>query len=189
MHAVKAYFTLAASENGLADAEVQINEESFSTSMDVEKEEMAYIIYYNNVIDYENVTLTDYLGEGGIVEVPDSITAIVGGKDVKLALKAIGANAFSSVADEITALDMSRCTSLLPLTIDRTTQDTPFYGLNESTLVYLPAGKTQPSDNVVMDGKCSRLVLSDQFGFTGGDGGGGPANLRRHRDHTNWDEE
>ena len=82
MHAVKAYFTLAASENGLADAEVQINEESFSTSMDVEKEEMAYIIYYNNVIDYENVTLTDYLGEGGIVEVPDSITAIVGGKDV-----------------------------------------------------------------------------------------------------------
>ena len=166
MHAMKAYFTLAASENGLADAEVQINEESSSTSMDVEKEEMAYIIYYNNVIDYENVTLTDYLGEGGIVEVPDSITAIVGGKDVKLALKSIGANAFSSVADEITALDMSRCTSLLPLTIDRTTQDTPFYGLNESTLVYLPAGKTQPSDNVVMDGKCSRLVLSDQFGFT-----------------------
>ena len=84
---------------------------------------------------------------------------------------------------------MSRCTSLLPLTIDRTTQDTPFYGLNESTLVYLPAGKTQPSDNVVMDGKCSRLVLSDQFGFTGGDGGDGPSNLRRHRDHTNWDEE
>lgn len=24
---------------------------------------------------------------------------------------------------------------------------------------------------------------------TGGDGGDGPAHLRRHRDHTNWDEE
>ena len=165
MHAMKAYFTLAASEKGLTDADVQINEESTSVSMDVEKEDMVYTIHYNNIIDYDLTTLTDYQGEGGIVQVPDSITAIIDGKDVELALRAVGANAFSSVADEITALDMSRCAGMLPLAIDRTTQDTPFYGLSESVLVYLPAGKTQPTDNVVMGGICSRLVLNDQLGF------------------------
>jgi len=162
---MKAYFTLAASEKGLTDADVQINEESTSVSMDVEKEDMVYTIHYNNIIDYDLTTLTDYQGEGGIVQVPDSITAIIDGKDVELALRAVGANAFSSVADEITALDMSRCAGMLPLAIDRTTQDTPFYGLSESVLVYLPAGKTQPTDNVVMGGICSRLVLNDQLGF------------------------
>ena len=166
MHAMKAYFTLEASEVGVTNVDVDISVDDPIVSTEVTDEEAAYSVYYNKVIDFDDVVLLDYMGEGGIVEVADSITVMIDGNDVGVAVRSVEANAFSSVGHKITALDMSRCGGLKPITIERTTPDTPFYGLNEAAIVYLPAGKTQPADNVVIDGICSKLVLDDQLGFT-----------------------
>lgn len=96
----------------------------------------------------------------------DSISVSIGGVDVQLAVHALDANVFSSIGHEITALDLSRCRGLKPLSIERSVPDTPFFGLNEDAIVYLPAGKAQPADNVVVGGFAERLVLDDRYGFS-----------------------
>jgi surface protein len=166
MHAMKAYFTIEATSIGVTDVDVDISVDNPSESMEVTDANGLYAVLFNKVVDFDNVTLVDYTGEGGIVEIADSITAIIDGEDVELAVRSFDANVFSSLGHEITALDMSRCNGLKPLVIDRTTPDTPFFGLNEGAIVYLPAGKAQPADNVVVGGICNRLILDDQYGFT-----------------------
>ena len=166
MHAMKAYFTLEATSIGVTDVDVDINTDNPSVGMEVADENARYSVLYNRVVDFDQVTLTDYTGESGIVEVADSITATIDGDDVDLAVRSVDANVFSGIGHEITALDMSRCMGLKPLTIDRTTPDTPFFGVNEGAVIYLPAGKVQPTDNVVTGGICDKLVLDDQYGFT-----------------------
>lgn len=165
IHAMKAYFTLEATSVGVTDVEVDISMDNPSEYMEVDDEYASYSVLYNKIVDFEDVTLARYTGEGGIVEVADSITVNIDGDEVPLAVRSVDANAFSSVGHEITALDMTRCLGLKPLTIDRTTPDTPFFGLNEGAIVYLPAGKAQPADNVVSGGICNKLILDDRYGF------------------------
>ena len=132
---------------------------------EVADENALYAIYYNKVVDYEEVMLYEYRGEGGVVEIADSINVNIDGNDVEMAVQKIDANAFSSVGHKISAIDLTHCQGLRSLTVDRTTPDTPFFGLNEGAVVYLPAGKGQPADNVVVGGICQKLVLDDQYGF------------------------
>ena len=107
---------------------------------EVADENALYAIYYNKVVDYEEVMLSEYRGEGGVVEIADSINVNIDGNDVEMAVQKIDANAFSSVGHKISAIDLTHCQGLRSLTVDRTTPDTPFFGLNEGAVVYLPAG-------------------------------------------------
>ena len=166
MHAMKAYFTLETTGIGVTGVDVDINMDNLTEDMEVDDLYATYSVLYNKIVDFEDIILVDYTGEGGIVALADSITVNIDGDDVTLPVRSVDANAFSRVGHEITALDMSSCKGLRPLTIDRTTPDTPFFGLNEGAIVYLPAGKAQPADNVVLDGICSKLVLDDRYGFT-----------------------
>ena len=166
MHAMKGYFTLKAAGTGVTDVDVDINTDDTWEYQEVDGEDVLYAVEYNKVVDFEHVMLAEYTGEGGIVEIADSINVNIDGNDVDLAVQTIDANAFSRAGHKITAIDMTRCQELRSLTVDRTTPDTPFFGLNEGTIVYLPDGKGQPADNVVADGICQKLILDDQYGFT-----------------------
>ena len=166
MHAMKAYFTLPASDKGIASLHFDISVDNQEENKMLENEDYDFSVYYNKVIDYDVATLTNYKGEGGILEVPDSISFSMDKSNITLAVNSIGPNVFSHVGDQIEVIDMSRCSELAPFATDRTIPGTPFFGLNESALVYLPDVTTQPADNVVIDGMCSKLVLNDQFGFT-----------------------
>lgn len=166
MHAMKGYFTLKATDIGVTDVNVDINTGNVSEHLEVADEDALYAVEYNNVVDFEQVMLSDYRGEGGLIVIADSINVNIDDNDVELAVEKIDANAFSSIGHKITAIDLTRCQGLRSLTVDRTTPDTPFFGLNEGAIVYLPAGKGQPADNVVADSICQKLVLDDQYGFT-----------------------
>ena len=165
MHALKAYFTLKAADTGVTEVFVDINTDDTWEYQEVADENALYAIYYNKVVDYEEVMLSEYRGEGGVVEIADSINVNIDGNDVEMAVQKIDANAFSSVGHKISAIDLTHCQGLRSLTVDRTTPDTPFFGLNEGAVVYLPASKGQPADNVVVGGICQKLVLDDQYGF------------------------
>ena len=166
MHALKAYFTLEAAGTGVNEVFVDITTDDTWEYQEVADENAIYTIDFNKVIDYEEVMLSEYRGEGGIVEIADSINVNIDGNDVEMAVNKIDANVFSSVGHKITAIDLTNCHGLRPLTVDRTTPDTPFFGLNEGAVVYLPAGKGQPADNVVVGGICQKLILDDQYGYT-----------------------
>ena len=166
MHALKGYFTLKAADTGVTGVNVDINTGNATDHIEVANDNVSYTVLYNKVVDYEEVTLSEYRGEGGLVEIADSINVNIDGNDVDLAVQKIDANAFSSVGHKITAIDLTRCQGLRSLTVERTTPDTPFFGLNEGAVVYLPAGKGQPADNVVVGGICQKLMLDDQYGFT-----------------------
>ena len=166
MHALKGYFTLKAADTGVTGVNVDINTGNATDHIEVANDNVSYTVLYNKVVDYEEVMLSEYRGEGGIVEIADSINVNIDGNDVDLAVQKIDANAFSSVGHKITAIDLTRCQGLRSLTVERTTPDTPFFGLNEGAVVYLPAGKGQPADNVVVGGICQKLMLDDQYGFT-----------------------
>ena len=166
MHAMKAYFSVQTPVGRLTDVATAINEDNAVVTTDVDDGTMRFSVHYNTAMDYDVTTLSDYHGEGGVVTVPDSIPVAVGGKELMVPLRRVGSLAFDRMGNAIRALDMSRCEALEPLAVSPTIDGASFCGLDRRAIIYLPAGKANRADNVVLDGECSRLVLDDRFGFT-----------------------
>ena len=63
MHAMKGYFSLKATDIGVTDVNVDINTGNVSKHLEVADEDALYAVEYNNVVDFEQVMLSDYRGE------------------------------------------------------------------------------------------------------------------------------
>ncbi len=66
----------------------------------------------------------------------------------------------------IKAIDLESGTATT-YTADRQDPDSPFYGLSQSTIVYLPSGHTVAANepNIVIDGTANSIILTDGWDF------------------------
>lgn len=130
---------------------------SFETITDKDFE---YAMYY----DTDNsryLYATKYIGEGGDVVVPNTVTAKVGGEEQTMPVAYIDENAFKDKADKIRSVDLTKCENLEDMYVDRKMKGNSFYGLNETTLIYLPKDKAFPTVNTVVGGNCQKLLLKE----------------------------
>ncbi|MBP3286718.1 MAG: leucine-rich repeat protein [Prevotella sp.] len=148
--AFRAYFR---SKNG-SKSDIKL---SFETITDKDFE---YAMYY----DTDNsryLYATKYIGEGGDVVVPNTVTAKVGGEEQTMSVAYIDENAFKDKADKIRSVDLTKCENLEDMYVDRKMKGNSFYGLKENTLVFIPEEKAFPSVNVVVGDKCQKLLLKE----------------------------
>ena len=101
-----------------------------------------------------------YYGEPQNVVIPAEVEG--------LPVTALGKNLFYDNDEPIWSVSVP--SSVKTLRVARREKDNPFYGLNDSTIVYLPsadAGYTMPDDewNVVMGDQCKRLYIADEQSF------------------------
>lgn len=130
----------------------------------VEDEDFVYELSYN--IDNSLIlSAIKYKGEGGDVVVPNTVTANVSGTSRTLSVAYLGGDLFTEKAGKISSIDLTECESIDELYVDRSMKGTPFYGLKENTLVFLPDEKGFPSVNVVVGDTCRKLLLKEGVTF------------------------
>lgn len=130
---------------------------SFETVSDKDFE---YSIYYDTD-DSRYLHATKYIGEGGDVVVPNTVTAKVSGVEQTVPVTFIDEDAFKDKADKIRSVDLTKCENLEGMYVDRNMKGNPFYGLKETTLIYLTKDKAFPTVNTVVGGVCQKLVLKE----------------------------
>jgi len=115
---------------------------------------------YKKSDDGQSCRAVWYYGDDQNVTIPAEVEGIP--------VTALGKNLFYD--NEVTIWSVNVPSSIKTLRVARKEKDTPFYGLNDSTIVYLPAaeaGYTMPDDewNVVVGDQCKFLYLSDKQSF------------------------
>ena len=101
-----------------------------------------------------------YYGDAQNITIPAEVEGIP--------VTALGKNLFYD--SDLPVWSVNVPSSIKTLRVARNEKDNPFFGLNDSTIVYLPsadAGYTMPDDewNVVMGDQCKRLYLVDRYSF------------------------
>lgn len=103
----------------------------------------------------------------GNVTVPSYIEATVDGKMKELDVTQIDKNAFRDASPW--SIDLSECSMLEPLVVNRSAKGNPFQFVSDKTIVYLPddmghvAAEGEP--NVVVGMDCEQLNLTDGYDF------------------------
>ena len=117
--------------------------------------------------DEENVsaTLVGYHGRGGNVVVPATAPYVVYGQEQQVPVTELAPDIFAKSTAEVWSIDMSQCSKLKPVTIDRTTAGNPFYKVDERTIIYMPEGKAQAGKNNVIGTECQSLTITDGWDF------------------------
>lgn len=126
----------------------------------VSDENFEYEAYYNSD-DSRYLYVTKYKGDGGDVVVPNEVTANVGGFEQTMPVIFVSNDIFKDKADKIRSIDLTKCEYLEKMYVGRDMQGNSFYGLKENTLVFMPEDKAFPGVNVVVDGKCQKLLLKE----------------------------
>lgn len=123
--------------------------------------------YVINTEDPENVTATlkSYHGRGGNVAVPATAPYVLYGQEQQVPLTDLSPDIFTKSTAQVWSIDMSQCTSLKPVTIDRAAEGNPFYKVDERTIIYMPEGKAQGGKNNVVGTECKELTLTDGWDF------------------------
>lgn len=134
---------------------------SFETISD---KDFKYEMYYDSS-DNPQLYATQYIGEGGDVVVPSTVTANVSGFEETMPITYINEEAFKAKADKIRSIDLTKCEYLDEMYVDRNMKGNPFYGLKETTLIYLPEDIAFPTVNTVVGGKCQKLLLKEGDDF------------------------
>lgn len=111
--------------------------------------------------DNRSLFVTKYKGEGGDIVVPASVTATVSGTERTMNVVGIADNVFEEKGDDIRSIDLSQCEGLDGVYIDRNMDGTSFYGVKETSLIFVPEDKANMGVNVVVDGVCQKLVLKE----------------------------
>jgi hypothetical protein len=101
-----------------------------------------------------------YYGDDQNINIPAEVDGIP--------VTALGKNLFYD--NDLPVWSVNVPSSIKTLRVARREKDNPFYGLNDSTIVYLPsadAGYTMPDDewNVVTGDQCKRLYIADEQSF------------------------
>lgn len=110
-------------------------------------------------------TLTGYHGRGGNTVVPPTVPYVSYGMEQQVPVTKIAPAAFTTSTAQVWSIDLSQCTQLEPVNVDRTAQDNPFYQVDERTIIYMPEGKAAAAKNVVVGKECASLVLTDGWDF------------------------
>ena len=110
-------------------------------------------------------TLTGYHGRGGNAVVPATIATAIGGFEQQIPVTQLGADIFTLCTAQVWSIDLSQCTNLKPVTINRTAAGNPFYKVDERTIIYMPEGKAQPGKNNVIGTECQSLTITDAWDF------------------------
>ena len=123
--------------------------------------------YAINNADPENVTasLLGYHGRGGNVVVPATAPYVLYGQKQEVPLTDLAPDIFTKSTAQVWSIDMSQCTNLKPVTIDRTAAGNPFYKVDERTIIYMPEGKAGAGKNNVIGTECKELTLTDGWDF------------------------
>lgn len=117
--------------------------------------------------DEENVTATliGYHGRGGNVVVPATAPYVVFGQEQQVPVTDLAPDIFAKSTAIVWSIDMSQCSELKPVTIDRTAAGNPFYKVDERTIIYMPEGKAQAGKNNVIGKECQSLTITDGWDF------------------------
>ena len=119
------------------------------------------IIHQQSKGDYM-ATLTNYTGQGGCVVVPPTVDW---GQQSQVPVKKLGAGVFSHSNNTIYSIDMSTLEDMEAVSTDRTAAEAPFFGVDPSTIIYLPDGKATEADNVVVGPLCKKISITDKWDF------------------------
>lgn len=117
--------------------------------------------YQNQLDGSGRATLVRYKGDDHHVAVPPAIAVPGGQADVTH----IEPYAFYQSKWNIWSIDMSGLERMDYVKSDRDDEDSPFWNLENGTILYLPEDKAAPGDNVVVGNKCRRLTLTDGWSF------------------------
>lgn len=155
-----AYF--AAANGGAAATEIAIELEDNNPVISVGD--------FNFAINTENeqnitATLVGYHGRGGNAVVPASAPYVSFGIEKPVPVVALGKNIFADCTAELWSIDLSKCTAIAPVSIDRNAQGNPFYKVDERTIIYMPEDKAQPGKNIVVGTRCTDLTITDAWDF------------------------
>ena len=110
-------------------------------------------------------TLAGYHGRGGNTVVPPTVPYVSYGLERQAPVTKIAPAAFTTSTAQVWSIDLSQCTQLEPVNIDRTAQDNPFYKVDARTIIYIPEGKAAAAKNVVVGNECLSLELTDGWDF------------------------
>lgn len=106
--------------------------------------------------------ITKYIGEGGLVTVPDKATVMVNGFEHEpIYVVDVSDNAFEEKADKIDCIDFSHCSKLGIVYVNREMQGNAFNGVKETSLIFMPDGKANMGVNVVVGQNCQKLLLKE----------------------------
>ena len=126
----------------------------------VEDENFVYEMMFDDD-DNRSLYVTKYKGEGGNIVVPATVTATVSGKERTMNVIGIADDVFEEKGGDIRSIDLSQCSELDGVYIDRKMDGNPFHGVNETALIFVPKEKTNMGVNVVVGGVCQKLVLKE----------------------------
>ena len=123
--------------------------------------------YAINNQDAENVTarLVGYHGRGGNVVVPGTAPYVLYGQEQQVPIAELAPDIFTKSTAQVWSIDMSQCTGINPVSIERGTAGNPFYKVDERTIIYMPEGKAQAGKNNVIGKECQQLTLTDGWDF------------------------
>ena len=115
--------------------------------------------------DSEVLYVTKYKGEGGDIVVPSTVTSKVGGVERTMNVVAIENEVFEEVGEDIRSIDLSKCTNMYGVYVDRNMVGNPFYGVKETALIFMPKDNGSLGVNVVNGDQCQKLILIDGENF------------------------
>ena len=110
-------------------------------------------------------TVTGYHGRGRNTVVPPTIDTSIQGMTKVVPVTHLGSDIFASTTAQLWSIDLSLCTQLEPLKVERSTKGNPFYRVSDNTIVYLPEGKAPAGNNVVVGKQCQSLTITDGWDF------------------------
>ena len=113
--------------------------------------------------------------ENGRFNIPNGVTLAPGAIDdnpwlvevtAPASLTTLTAPTFQN-CNNLKFIDLSACSNLNTITVDRTAEGNPFYGVNEKTMIYLPSSHSaaQGQKNVVIGNTATELALTDGWDF------------------------
>ena len=152
--------------------EVLTNDMRFFAMPDMENHTDSVPLVYNQAL------LTAYEGDGnddnGDIDIPRTIQGDVFGTPVELTVTALGHDIFAqseaklnniilSWNDNLQFYDLKKEKISDTLPVDRKAKDTPFYGVDEGTFIFLPnrGSYDVQGHNIIVGDHCSTLVIND----------------------------
>ena len=140
--------------------DLDITDVSEEPTQEVEADLFDDLFAYKKSDDGKSCRAVWYYGDPQNITIPAEVEGIP--------VTAMGKNVFYGNEEPVWSVTVP--SSIKTLRVARREKDNPFYGLNDSTIVYLPsadAGYTMPDDewNVVMGDQCKRLYIADEQSF------------------------
>ena len=141
----------------------------YSDEKDVADGDFTYNVQGYSAVDIYSVKISSYQGQGGKVTIPDSMLfTAFGERQLTLPVEGMAPAVFAKNKNDILSLNFLE-SGVKNLTVDRSREDNPFYGLNRSTMIYMPDNHGHAAANgevnVVIGTHCDNLLVTEDWDF------------------------